>query len=105
MPQFDVHRNTGTTKAGFPLLVVVQSSLFLARDRRAVIPMAPVDRVPQPDIRLNPAFMILGQPYLLATQGITNVVKGQLGPVVASLREESERIIDAIDWLINRGWD
>jgi hypothetical protein len=64
--------------------------------------MTPADRMPQPDIRLNPTFMILGQPYLLATQGITNVVKGQLGPVVTSLREESERIIDAIDWLINR---
>ena len=104
MPQFDVHANPGATRAGYPYLVVLQSSLFRTGERWVVIPMAPTARFSVHDTRLNPTFDVEGAPHVLVTMGITNVPRERLGAVVGNLGGESERIIDAVDWMMNRGW-
>jgi len=103
--QFDIHINPGTTKTSFPYLVVLQSSLFRSGDRWVVIPMAPATRFPVHDARLNPVFSVEGMAHVLVTVGITNVPRDRLGAVVGNLGEESERVIDAVDWMMNRGWN
>ena len=104
MAQFDVHTNPGPSRAGFPYLLVLQSSLFRTGDRWVVIPLAPAGEFPVQDARLNPVFTIEGASYVLVTMGITNVPRERLGAAVANLREDSESIIDAVDWMMNRGW-
>lgn len=104
MAQFDVHANPGASRAGFPYLLVLQSSLFRSGERWVVIPLVPAARFPVDDARLNPVFSVEGVPHVLFTMGITNVARERLGAVVASLANESERIIDAVDWMMNRGW-
>ncbi|WP_342235536.1 CcdB family protein [Inquilinus sp. OTU3971] len=104
MPQFDVHRNIGATKAAYPYVVVLQSSLFRDRARWVVIPLAPATPdLPRND-RLNPIFDLEGRRYGLATLAIFNLPKEQLGPVVANLTAESDTIIAAVDWMMSRGW-
>lgn len=106
MPQFDVHRNLGRSRSLYPYLVIVQSGLLRQWDRRVVIPLAPADpRIMASDRRLNPCVVIQGEAFLVAPQEIGNVPLSALGEVVASLREEAEIVIAAIDWMLNRGFD
>ena len=104
MPQLDVHTNPGATKGGYPYLLVLQSSLFRTGERWVVIPMAPAARFPVHDARLTPSFDVDGAPHVLVTMGITNIPRERLGAVVGNLGGESERIIDAVNWMMNRGW-
>lgn len=101
MPQFDVHRNIGASKAAYPYLVVLQSSIFRDRSRWVVIPLAPAGPSLPPNDRLSPSFILDGKWYGLA---IFNLPKGQLGPVVTNLAAESDTIVAAIDWMMNRGF-
>lgn len=104
MAQFDVHRNRGESRLRFPLLVIVQSSMLRAWDRRVVVPLAPT--APMLDIvdrRLNPVLTIEGATYHVAAHEIANVPKAALGDLVANVREHAELIVGAIDWLINQG--
>ena len=68
-----------------------------------LVPLIAIEGVgPEPN-RLNPFFTIGQTRYSLAIFGITNVPRSHLGSVVTNLSEESDRIIDAVDWLISRG--
>lgn len=104
MAQFDVHRNIEATKGAFPYLVVLQSSLFRDRRRWVVVPMAPATADLPVNDRLNPIFEIETGRYALATLSIFNLPKDRLGPVVATLADESDDIIAAFDWMVNRAW-
>ncbi|HMG49636.1 MAG TPA: CcdB family protein [Inquilinus sp.] len=104
MRQFDVHRNLGTTRDEYPYLVVLQSSLFRDSSRRVVIPLArTIPRLPESN-RLNPVFEIEGKPFSLMTLAIFNIPTDRLGPLVANLADESDAVIAAVDWMVNRGW-
>jgi toxin CcdB len=104
MPQFDVHRNIGASRAAYPYLVVLQSSMFRDRSRWVVIPLAPAGPNLPPNDRLSPTFTVEGKRCGLATLAIFNLAKEQLGPVVTNLTTESDAIIAAMDWMMNRGW-
>ncbi|WP_225773180.1 CcdB family protein [Inquilinus sp. Marseille-Q2685] len=105
MAQFDVHRNLGTTKAEFPYFVVLQSSLFQESRRRVVIPLTRTTaRLPQAE-RLNPVFEIEGELFSLMTLATLSLPKDRLGPLVTNLSGESDAIIAAVDWMMNRGFD
>lgn len=106
MAQFDVCRNTGTTRARSPFLLILQSTLFKGFERRVVIPMTLGSLLPRDvDPKLCPSFVIDGQVVLLMALDITNIPADRLGPVVASLRDDAETAIAAVDWMMNRGWD
>lgn len=107
MPQFDVHRNTGRrTRDALPYLVILQSSLFADSRRRVIIPLARQTELRGDcDDRLHPIFVVEETRVVLQTLDLTNVLATDLGEVVASLRNEGDRIIAAVDWMMTRGYE
>jgi toxin CcdB len=105
MAQFDVHRNSGKQRDRIPYVVVVQSALFDDYGRRVVVPLvkaSAVGRIANP--RFNPVFKIGKTSVVLHPLEIVSVSLTQLAEPVASLSEEGERIIQALDDLLTRAW-
>jgi toxin CcdB len=101
MAQFDVHRNPGQNRDAIPYVVIVQSSLFDNYRRRVVVPLVKksyLDAISLP--RFNPTFDIQNTPVVLHPLEIVSVAESKLGPVVQSLADRSQAIIDALDQLI-----
>ena len=103
MAQFDVHRNTGRHRDSIPFVVVVQSSLYDGYRRRVVVPLVSktsLGKVTNP--RFNPSFRIKGHAVILHPLEIVSVANENLGEIVASLEEEGDSIIAALDELLTR---
>ncbi|RHW16482.1 plasmid maintenance protein CcdB [Sphingomonas gilva] len=96
MAQHDVHR--GDAFEGY--LLNCQSDLLDHMKTRFVVPLLPESRVAKFAERLNPVFEIDGRRFIMATQGAATVTARELGPVVASLGNEHERIMGALDMLL-----
>ncbi|GAA0586272.1 CcdB family protein [Caenispirillum bisanense] len=105
MRQFDVVRNTGRSRTEAPYWLIVQSTAYAAYDRRVVIPLVPAERLPLPQRAINPSFEIEGRRVFLHTLNIASLPRQALGEVVASLADQGETIITAIDWLLSRAFD
>lgn len=105
MAQFDVHRNTGAQMAAIPFVVVVQSRRFDSANRRVVIPLMLESALPSHDPRFHPVFEVEGKRVVLNPLHIASMPVQRLGDRVASLKNESDRVIAAIDLLITRAWD
>jgi toxin CcdB len=108
MSQFDVHRNMGRQSAQVPYVVVVQSAAFDARRRRVVVPLVAGDvlagAVDLPASPVNPVFMIEGRRVVLNPLDIVAVSLDALGPQVASLAEEGDSVVAALDEVFSRAW-
>jgi len=103
MAQFDVHRNRGRSHDSIPFVVIVQSSLFDDYRRRVAVPLVDKSRVgPITNPRLNPIFRIKGTSVFLHPLEIVPIERDQLGELVGSLRDESDRVIAALDELLIR---
>ena len=103
MAQFDVHRNPGRHRDNIPFVVIVQSTLYDDYRRRVVVPLvnkSSLGKVTNP--RFNPTFRIKGQWVVLHPLEIVSVAKENLGDLVASLKEEGDKIIAALDELLTR---
>jgi toxin CcdB len=103
MAQFDVHRNPGRHRDSIPFVVIVQSTLYDDYRRRVVVPLADkssLGKVTNP--RFNPTFRIKGRSVVLHPLEIVSVAKENLGELVASLKEEGDKIIGALDELLTR---
>lgn len=103
MPQFDVHRNPGRTRAAIPFLLVVQSDRWEDRADRVVAPLVLASEVPYRDPTLNPDFVIEGVTVLMNPLQTVTIPTRALGPAVASLDDQYNRIIAALDALIAQG--
>jgi hypothetical protein len=57
-------------------------------------------RIDEP--RLNPGFTILGQAVILDPLQIVSVDRQMLGPVIASLADQGDAIVAAIDIVITQ---
>ena len=101
MARFNVHANSGPHAATTPYLLDVQSDLLEGLDTRVVIPLRRRDSFPGGKLPadLVPAFVIEGVECILETPKLAAVPKRLLKTPVASLHEESERIISALDFL------
>lgn len=108
MAQFDVHRNIGKQRETIPFVVVVQSSLYDSYRRRVVIPLvrrSSLDRSAAfVDAPLNPVFTVKGIKVVLHSLEIVSIAVDQLGEKVATLAQEGDRIIGAMDELLTRAW-
>jgi toxin CcdB len=105
MPQFDVYRNAGQHKASIPFVVVVQSSQFDAYRRRVVVPLVRASAIGKISFAsFNPTFKVRGTAVVLHPLEIVSVPVEQLGEIVGSLSEESQRIVAALDELLTRAW-
>lgn len=103
MPQFDVHRNPGRTRAAIPFVLVVQGDRWKDRADRVVVPLVLADEVEYRDPTLNPDFTIDGTAVILNPLQMATIPTRVLGPVVGSLDGEHIRIIAALDAMIAQG--
>jgi toxin CcdB len=105
MAQFDVHRNTGKHRDAIPFVVVVQSSQFDNYRRRVVVPLVRKTAIGKIAFAaFNPGFKIRGVAVVLHPLDIVSVPVEQLGAVVGSLKDDSQRIVAALDELLTRAW-
>ena len=106
MPQFDVHRNSGKHKDTIPFVVVVQSSQFDSYRRRVVVPLVRASAIGKISYAaFNPTFKIRGASVVLHPLEIVSVPVDQLGEIVASLSDEGQSIVAALDELLTRAWN
>lgn len=102
MPHFTVHRNrNAATKARFPLLVDVQADLLRDLGTRVVIPLAQAtDEMRRATMQtLIPVVVVEGKEYVLVTPQLAGISAREVGPPIADLSTERERIIAALDVL------
>ena len=108
MSQSDVHRNLGKQKVAIPYVVVVQSSRFDRSRRRVVVPLVALQATgaagKPPRSVLNTIFEVEGVAVVLNPLEISSVAIESLGERVASLAEDRDRIIQALDELFSRAW-
>lgn len=96
MAQFDVYAEA----AGHVLLLDCQTDLLSDLNTRLMVPLMPPAIAPSPAGRLNPAFRIDQQDYVMITQFAGAVGVRELGPKVASLAEHDWQIMNALDVLL-----
>jgi toxin CcdB len=105
MPQFDVHRNIGRHKDTIPFVVVVQSAQFDSYRRRVVVPLVRASAIGKVSYAaFNPTFRIRGVAVVLHPLEIVSAPLDQLGDVVASLTEDGQSIVAALDEMLTRAW-
>jgi toxin CcdB len=103
MARFDVFANSGPHIASTPYLLDVQSDLLGGLDSRVVIPLrrlshfAPV-KLPE---NLIPVFSVNGEDCLLETPKMAAVPLRVLKAPIASLADQQERVVAAMDFLFN----
>jgi toxin CcdB len=102
--QLDVHRNPGRNKSVIPFIVVVQSNEFREAARRVVVPLVLASVFGLPDSDVGPHFGIDGLTVMLDPLQIINVPRDVLGPSIASLTGEGDRVMRALDILLSRAW-
>jgi toxin CcdB len=94
--QLSVHRNPGRNKAVIPFVVTVQSNRFRTSAHRRAFGI--------PDSDVGSRFVLEGQDVVLDPLQITNVPHKALGPAVASLVDDGDRVMFALDVLLSRAW-
>ena len=108
MTQFDVCRNTGRHRATIPYVVIVQSSYYEKARRRVVVPLVALGEIGKiaalPASPINPVFRIEDTEVVLNPLEIVSVPVEALGEKVATLMEEGDTIIAALDELFSRAW-
>ena len=97
MAKFDVHENAD----GAGYLLDCQADLLSNLRTRFVIPLLPSGTVARMADRLNPLFLIDGEPHVMATNLAATIEVGELGRRVLSLRDEDTTIGNAIDMLLS----
>jgi toxin CcdB len=102
MAQFDVHLNTGATRAGTPIILVVQSARFDRSARRVVVPLVDADAFRGADGDVNPRLQVMGRAVVLDPLQVVAMPRDRLGPLVGNLAEAGDVVIRALDQLITR---
>lgn len=98
MRQFDVCRNRGKGRSGYPYLVIVQSNAFDKGDTRVVIPLVTFTVGKALKVRkLHPVFTIEDKEVYLSPLDISSIPVERIGPIVTSLDHQADAIRDAID--------
>ena len=97
--QCEVHANADGNGSHIPYLVDVQNDLLSGLETRVVAPLVLATSFGRPVSRLHPIFAVEGQRVVMATHLLAAVRRGTLGPSVASLLDQREVIIAAIDVL------
>lgn len=103
MAQFTVYRNRNPgTKGEYPLLLDVQTDLLDELATRVVIPLTRAAGLVRRPIRnLMPIVVVDGEEYVAVAQDMAGTHKSALGPRVASVAEQRDAIIAALDFLVS----
>ena len=100
--QFSVHRNPGRSVKVIPFVVVIQCNRFSNASQRVVVPLVSAEAFGLADSDIASHFVINDHEVVFAPRQITNVPARVLGPVVASLADDDEQIIRALDAFLSR---
>lgn len=98
MSRLDVHPLPGKGQDGYVL--DVQADLLSHLATRTVVPLLREDGAPKPISDLNPIFEIRGERHVMVTQAIASIPGHELKQAVASLAEQHDRVVRAIDTLL-----
>jgi toxin CcdB len=99
MPQFDVVANPDADESAYrPYLVVLQSDLVSGLSSTVVAPLVPSDQMKGAS-RMNPIVNVDGKEFWLATHELFAVDRRMLRKTVASLSQERDVIITALDFV------
>ncbi len=99
MPQFDVVANPDADESAYrPYLVVLQSDLVSGLSSTVVAPLVPRDQMKGAS-RMNPIVNVDGKEFWLATHELFAVDRRLLRKTVASLSQERDAIITALDFV------
>lgn len=105
MAQFDVHRNPGRRSSSIPLVVIVQSAVFDASNRRMVAPLVKASDFGKVEhSRFNPTFKVDDVQVVLQPLEMVSISFKDLGEPIASLTDEGDRIVAALDELITQAY-
>jgi len=97
--QGDVTENPDDPTGQIPFLLDVQADLLSDLATRVVVPLILATSFGRRARRLHPAFTIAGQEVVMATHLIAAVRQNSVGVRVASLKDQRDAIIAAIDVL------
>lgn len=95
MARYDVYPDP----SGFGYLLDVQSDLLNELNTRTVVPLMRPEVAPIPARRLNPAFDVSGERYLMVTQYISAIPANRLGQPATNLSTQFAEITNALDML------
>jgi toxin CcdB len=95
MTQFTVYRNPD----GAGYLLNVQADVNDHFATRVVVPLFPLDDIPEFAKTLNPLFEVEGKPMVMMTQGLAAVPFQLLKQSVMSLEGKRAEIVAALDLL------
>ncbi len=108
MAQFDVHKNVGKQRDAIPFVVVVQSSLYDGYNRRVVVPLVRRSTLARTavflDTPLNPVFTVKGIKVVLHPLEMVSVALENLAEKVATLEQDGDAILAAMDEMLTRAW-
>jgi toxin CcdB len=97
--QCAVHLNRDDETGNIPFLMDLQADLLADLETRVVVPLIRQSAFGRRASRLHPVFTIEGQQVVMATHLLAAVRRGSLGSQLASLLDQREAIIAAIDVL------
>jgi toxin CcdB len=97
MSRLDVYPTPG--RAGRGYVLDVQADLLASLATRTVVPLLPEDAVRGVLRDLNPVFEIDGKRYVMLTQAIATVPRRELRDRVASLLQNHDVVLRALDIL------
>jgi len=97
--QCDVHLNVDDASGQMPYLLDVQASLLSDLQTCVVVPLVRAESFGRPATRLHPRFTIAGHRLVVAIHLAAAVRRQALGTTVASLLDQRDIVISAIDVL------
>jgi toxin CcdB len=97
--QCTVHLNRDDETGNIPFLMDVQADLLSDLETRVVVPLVRETAFGRRATRLHPLFTVEGQQVVMATHLLAAVRRGTLGSPLASLLDQRDIIIAAIDVL------
>jgi toxin CcdB len=96
MARFDVYRS----RDGGSVLLDCQSDYLAHLATRFVVPLMAEERLAVPIRKLNPVLVVLDERLVMYTQLASAIPVRELGSRVASLADEHDRIVGALDFLL-----
>ena len=97
--QCDVNVNPQDHTGEAPYLLDVQTNLLTELSTRVVVPLVRAGSFGRRAGRLHPVFLVGGQEVVMATHLIAAIRQNSLGVCVASLLDQRDTIVGAIDVL------
>jgi len=102
MRRFDVFCNRESTARHIPFFLLVQSELLHDLPTRVVVPLVRLGALKGPPASmLNPEFEVEGVRVAMLTQQLAGVPVGVLRTRVASLEDQRDAILRALDFLFS----